>query len=285
LSVNTRADKLFPALTARERAVLVLRAWKEGGREDRQVRATMPLGQAAEFNRYIDLMNAANEGLGRYLVVLRAQAGQLGLIDGWLATIKLWSIHSFALGTFIFRFCPEPITSSDYERLKRSSRRREPRPDRGLKYEVFPDAEADHVERVAGERAHVMDMLGNAPFGDFQIPEKAEPPKIELAYQALIDRLKRQLTEYWPQLRSVETLLVEAEGQFGEDAAIPEVRAIVVWLREELTALHGKLKTEYLQEHELPEPSGEDLDTMRKISGWPTRMPGAGLTMNVNVSD
>ena len=94
---------------------------KEGCEEDRQVRATIPPDQGAEFNRYIELMNAANEGLGIYLVVMRANVEQLGLISGWLATIR--SIHSFELGLFIFRSVPKPITPTDYERL------REPRGD------------------------------------------------------------------------------------------------------------------------------------------------------------
>ncbi len=282
MSASTRSGKLFAALTARERALLVLQAWKEGALEDRQVRATTPAVQINEFNRYIDLMNGANEALGRYLVVLRAYVEQLGLIDGWLATIKIWSLHSFELGAFIFRCAPEPITTSDYERLKRSSRRRSPRPDRALKYEVFPDEQTRQVEQLAGERLRVWDVLGRAPFGVFLDPDEAEPPKIERAYQALLDRLKHQVADYWRQLRAAEILLDEGASEFGEDAALPEVRAIVVWLRQELTALHGKLKTEYLQETDLPEPTDEDLDTLRQIAGWPAE--ATGLTRVVSIT-
>lgn len=282
MTASTRAGKLLSALSARERALLVLRAWKEGGHEDRQVRATTPFGQIEPYNRYIDLMNAANEGLGRYLVVLRAYVEQLGLIDGWLATIKIWSIHSFDLGAFIFRYAPEPITASDYERLKRSSRRREPRPDRALKYEVFPDGQAQQVEQLAGERSRVWDVLCRAPFGVFLDPDEAQPPKIEWVYQALLDRLQHQVAEYWRQMRAAEVLLGEAASEFGEDAALPEVRAIVVWLREELTALHGKLKTEYLRETDLPEPAEEGLDTMRQIARWPAE--ATGLTRVVSIT-
>ncbi len=49
-----RLDKLYPGLTAQERALLVLQAWKEGTDEDPQARKTMPSSQVDEFNRYIE---------------------------------------------------------------------------------------------------------------------------------------------------------------------------------------------------------------------------------------
>jgi len=44
-SGESRLNKLYPALSARERAVLVLKAMKEDGEEDRRVRQTMPPAQ------------------------------------------------------------------------------------------------------------------------------------------------------------------------------------------------------------------------------------------------
>jgi len=67
--------KLTPALTAKERAILVLRAWKEGMPEDPQIRHKMPSEQGPEFNRYISLTNGVNEFLVVYVVLLdRSQA-------------------------------------------------------------------------------------------------------------------------------------------------------------------------------------------------------------------
>jgi hypothetical protein len=42
VSGNQRLDRLYPALTAKERALLVLRAWKADQEEDVAVRRTMP---------------------------------------------------------------------------------------------------------------------------------------------------------------------------------------------------------------------------------------------------
>ena len=60
MSIDSRLSRLAPALSARERAILVLNAWKEGKEDDPSWRRTMPQNQAHEFNRYIGLMNVAN---------------------------------------------------------------------------------------------------------------------------------------------------------------------------------------------------------------------------------
>ncbi len=39
---GSRIEKLYPALTARERGILVLQAWKRGTEEDPLVRRSMP---------------------------------------------------------------------------------------------------------------------------------------------------------------------------------------------------------------------------------------------------
>lgn len=50
-SKERRLDKVSETLTAKERALLVLRAWKEDREEDPTWRWTMPSEQVAEFNR------------------------------------------------------------------------------------------------------------------------------------------------------------------------------------------------------------------------------------------
>ena len=61
MSIDARLNKLMPALTARERAILILRSWKEKTPEDPLWRLTLPQNQATEFSRLIDLMNAVNQ--------------------------------------------------------------------------------------------------------------------------------------------------------------------------------------------------------------------------------
>ena len=122
MSGNQRLDRLYPALTAKERALLVLRAWKGDQEEDVQVRRTMPQSQAPDFNHYIHLMNAANGDLGKYITVLNLIATQLGLKHAWLASLQLWGIRVWELATYIILHTNEPITESEHRRLVEKAR-------------------------------------------------------------------------------------------------------------------------------------------------------------------
>jgi hypothetical protein len=84
-----RVGKMFSALTARERVLLILRAIKEGGEADPAVRFTMPDEQCQVFNHYIFLMNGVNCDLGTFTAYLSAMVGQLNLRLGWLITVAL----------------------------------------------------------------------------------------------------------------------------------------------------------------------------------------------------
>lgn len=84
-----RVGKMLSILTARERALLILRAIKEDGEVDPAVRFTMPYEQVQEFNHYIFLMNGVNCDLGTFTAYLSAMVGQLNLRLGWLITVAL----------------------------------------------------------------------------------------------------------------------------------------------------------------------------------------------------
>ena len=116
-----RLDKLYPALTAKERALMVLRSWKQDEDEDRRVRLTMPEGQVSEFNRFIDLMNGAYL-LTPYIRALRLHIDQLGLRYGWLITLELWAIHALSLGEFIWSETKEPTTESEHRQRLEAAR-------------------------------------------------------------------------------------------------------------------------------------------------------------------
>lgn len=111
---KARLDKLCPALTARERAILVLRTWKEGHDEDPQLRRTMPLSQVTVFNAYIDLMHGISD-LSPYVLLLQQQVAQLGLRYAWLSTLDFWAITAFSLASYIWFDTKEPITESGHK--------------------------------------------------------------------------------------------------------------------------------------------------------------------------
>jgi hypothetical protein len=122
VSGSQRLDRLYPALTAKERALLVLRAWKEDQEEDSQVRRTMPQSQAPDFNHYVNLMNAANLDAGKYIVVLNGIVNQLGLKHAWLASLQLWGTCVWTLAAYIALHTNEPITKSEHRRLVKKAR-------------------------------------------------------------------------------------------------------------------------------------------------------------------
>ena len=86
-------SRLAPALSAQERAILVLEAWKDGRQEDPAWRLHMPQEQAKAFNYYIDLMNKANGVLGRLVSHLHVEAEKVELREGWLLSLTVWQDH------------------------------------------------------------------------------------------------------------------------------------------------------------------------------------------------
>ena len=116
-----RLDRLYPGLTAKERAILVLQAWKRDEHEDPQVRLTMPDSQGAQFNYYIDLMNGVHD-LTPYVIVVNQGVAKLGLKFAWLSTFDLWGLNASILGDYIWFDTKEPITQGDHERRVEEAR-------------------------------------------------------------------------------------------------------------------------------------------------------------------
>jgi len=92
MSAEQRLDRLYPALSAKERGLLVLQAYKAGEKPDRLIYGTTPSAQAAEFNRYIRLMNACNVELATVLMVIREQVAKTDLKRAWQWTLRLWGM-------------------------------------------------------------------------------------------------------------------------------------------------------------------------------------------------
>jgi hypothetical protein len=114
--MDRRLDRLTTALTARERAVLVLRSWKEGKAEELLWRATMPPAQSTEFNRLIDLMNGTMVRLSLFITTLRSSVEKLELRQAWLVTLKLWEEQLMEIRRAVRLGLKEPVTESDYAR-------------------------------------------------------------------------------------------------------------------------------------------------------------------------
>ena len=122
MSIDARLNKVMPALTARERAILVLRSWKEKTPEDPLWRLTLPQNQATEFSRLIDLMNAVNQKIGYLITVLLKETEKLELRLAWLYCMSTWELNLAEIDFAVSLLVREPIRESDYaEHVARSA--------------------------------------------------------------------------------------------------------------------------------------------------------------------
>jgi hypothetical protein len=75
-ALDARLSKLLPALSARERAVLALRA-QNAGQDAAAIRRSMPAEQRHEYNRYMGLVFVAGCQMGALVYVIKNQVENL----------------------------------------------------------------------------------------------------------------------------------------------------------------------------------------------------------------
>lgn len=223
-----RLDRLYPALTAKERALLVLSTSKKGGDEDPQVRRTMPQQQIPEFNRLIDLIRGVSGGIAVYIGLLKAVVGQLSLRFGWLCTLHLWALNSMTL-------------AADVPLERRRKERRHA-------HEGAKQAPATLTDRSAG----VGEVRGHRS-------------RMDQLADILADRLRDGIDYQWQELRACELVLEEVSAEFdGEDVLRPPVREMLDGIRKELQELHEQVQP-HVEPFELREPDEELVETIREL--------------------
>ena len=250
---DSRLDRLAESLTARERAVLILQAWKEGKREDRSWRWTMPDEQAVEFNRLIDLMNGVNIRLGPLVIALRLEVDKLSLRLGWLSTIALWQLHAYTIADEMELHDDDHDESTSLK--KRSTKRTPAKAARERARAAFhqgPTAPVPHLPEL--------DLEGEGSMIDELV-----------AYKKKV--LRKGIDEQWRQLRTVEIVVADAQKEFGgEDPAHPEMRHVLDHVKEELQGLHEDVRR-YTGPFELAEPGEDEIGWVRSIVEQGVRPP------------
>jgi len=251
-----RLDKLFLTLTAKERALLVLKAWKEGtGEEDRLVRSSMPENQGPEFNRYIELMNAVNQRIGVFIVMERILVDQLSLRYGWLLTVQLWAMQDLHLASAFFARWREPITGSEH-RLLQAEHKEPIRPDWGMAYDVYPDGHEECAKRARAAAHIIRDTLRGSP-AVTDLPEllrekrgarRRKRSTREEIWDVHVDRLRDGVLMRWKEMRAVEDVLAE----------IDSIRVDLLELHEQVGPYTGKF--------DLPEPDDGTIQKLREIA-------------------
>ena len=87
MSIDARLSRLSPGLTARERAVLILKADRDKRPEDPSWQRTLPSEQRDEFNRLIGLMNGSNKYLPLFITMVEGWAAQMEVRLHWWETM------------------------------------------------------------------------------------------------------------------------------------------------------------------------------------------------------
>jgi hypothetical protein len=101
---------------------------------------------------------------------------------------------------------------------------------------------------------------------------------------ALVDRMRRNLIDYYGEMQAIELLFVEAaEALDGEDPAIPEIRAILDWMRAELEELRGDLRDRHQVDIALPDLDPSRLATIKRIAHWPEKRVGMAESIQIKL--
>ena len=228
-----RLDRLYPALTARERALLVLRAYKADEKPDQAIYRTCPPAQGREFNRYIRLMNAVNTEVAYLLMLISGQVRQVDLKYAWMMTLLLWGMEVDNLGDHLLGALKDPALRRDVRTM---------------------------MKRSPGALQVPIDL--NAP--------PAEDPFAEGFGRglvvALLTGVKDGVERHWRELRSAEIAVAEvAEAEFdGEGLFQPDVQATLDEAKEMLRTVHQGIAP-YVEPFALPEPSDEDMELARQL--------------------
>ncbi len=120
-SIDARLTKLMPALSARERAVLILGSFKNKTLEDPKWRNTMPPDQSAELSRLIGLINACGVQLAHLITFLEGEVEKLELRIVHLITLRSWELNLAEIDYAAALLVREPLTETAYQGLVRKA--------------------------------------------------------------------------------------------------------------------------------------------------------------------
>lgn len=164
----TRLDRLLPLLSAKERALIVLRKFKAGERQDRALLDTAPEDQASEYNRLNGMINAANGDLANIILVIRERAVQERMRLSWLDWARICGFEMYALRMHFNTCAREPITESEYRTKEQESRR-----------EMIP---IDDCAMILTEEHHVWDAA------DYETDEDGDQSPTDEAWYRVRDQ-------------------------------------------------------------------------------------------------
>lgn len=223
-------EALYPALSAKERVLLLLPAIKEDRDASPAIRRTMPLQQYAEYHRLIATVNALNCDLATVILILHEQAEKVVLRLAWLQTMQLWSDEVSVLGRLVL-----------------------------AQGNTLPVKVRRDVKKLLARAPSFEGM----PF-DLARPLPARGSVDELA-RAVAFGLRDTLLQHWREVRAIEIVVEEVRAELdGEDPLHPDVRRQLDATKAMLREVSADFAP-YVHSLKLSEPSDEDVALVREL--------------------
>lgn len=234
-SGEKRLEGLYPAFSAKERALFVVHAVKEDGDVDPQIRWTMPSKQQPQYHHLVGTINALNCELASVILILHEQADKVALRMAWLQTLQLWSGEVGVLGKLLLGY--SKTLPADVRRDVKTLLKRAPSFD-----EVPFDLERPFAEVPVTGPGYGDEMARAVAFG-----------------------LRDTLLQHWREVRAIEVVVEEAAAEFnGEDPLHPDVRRQLDEAKATLLDVHAGFEP-YVGGLPLVEPSEDDVELVRKL--------------------
>jgi hypothetical protein len=230
MSGEQRLNRVYPALSARERGLLVLKAYKAGEKPDPQIYHSTPDAQAHAFNRYVHLMNACNVELATVLAIMREQMDKAELKYSWLMTALIWGLETQVLGR-------HALAATKDRKLRKDIRRLMARAPSDLRVPIDPTVPPEEPATF------------KKGYGDATV-------------HALLFGINQSLQQHWRELRAIEIVVQEVAEEFGgEDPLQPDTREMIDECLRSCTKIRDDVKV-YI-EIELAEPRDDDVAQVR----------------------
>ena len=109
-------DEMFGVMTAQERAVHILQAWKADRDEEPLVRATTPRDQEGVLSELLSMARRVNREFATLALVHEQTAEKLRLKFAWLQSMRAWALNTQSLAHALLLLAPEPMTESEQDR-------------------------------------------------------------------------------------------------------------------------------------------------------------------------
>ncbi len=222
MSIDASLTKLMPGLSAQERAILILGAFKSKTPEDPNWRITMPPHQSPELSRLVGLVNACGLQVASLIVSIKKEVEKLELHVLHLDTLLRWDLHVAEIDQAA-QFAREPVTAGADQAdldllLEKPYKLSEERVALSTVIEGLVTELQAHVQ-VFWEDARAIEIVLDEVAAEFG----GEDP-LRARFRELLDKMKAGLTH----LNGVlEVMDAAAELQEPDEDNLADLRALV----------------------------------------------------------